>query len=101
MSEVKIMKLVNGDEIISEIEIKDNKITLSSPAKLLMFPSEDGGMGTGLMPWNPYSDKDEFVIDIEYVIVFIDPPTDLRNGYSNQFGSGIEIIEDNPGGLIL
>jgi len=100
MSEVKIMKLVNGDEIISEIEINDNKITLSSPAKLLMFPSEDGGMGTGLIPWNAYTEEDEFVIDSEYVIVFIEPPLDLRNGYSSQFGSGIEIVRDNPG-LIL
>ena len=101
MNEVKIMKLVSGDEIISDIEIEGDKITLNKPAKLLMFPTEDGGMGTGLMPWNPYSDENEFEINKSHVIIFIDPTTELRNGYSTQFGSGIEIVEENPGGLIL
>jgi hypothetical protein len=86
---VKILKLVSGDDIISNGESKNNMICLKNPARLMMFPSDSGGMGMGLMPWNPYSEQEEFHIHQDHVIVEIDPPEELRNAYNEQFGSGI------------
>jgi len=92
---ISIMKLVNGDEIISSYEEKDGKIILDSPAKLLIRMDE-GGMGAGLIPWNIFTEQKEFKIDPNHVITYIEPSTDLRNEYNSQFGSGIEIVEE-PG----
>ncbi len=95
---VKILKLVNGDEVISDVEEKSGDIILTNPAKLLMFPTEAGGMSMALMPWAPYTDQKEFPISETHVLTTIEPDTNLRNEYSKQFGSGLEIVEDNPGG---
>ena len=95
---VQILKLVNGDEIISDIEEKSGDVILSNPAKLLMFPTEAGGMSMALMAWAPYSDQKEFTISETHVVTTIEPDTNLRNEYSKQFGTGLEIVEDNPGG---
>ena len=89
---IKILKLVNGEDIISEIE--NYEITLNNPARLMMFPTESGGMGVGLVPWCPYSDKEKFKIDPVHVITEVeedDVPEELRNEYIEKFGSGLQI----------
>ncbi len=87
---IKILKLVNGDDVISEVEKSDKEVTvLKNPAKLLMSFSEFGEMGMGLIPWCPYSDKELFQISSAHIITTIDPPDELRNEYSEQFGYGI------------
>ena len=96
---IKILKLVSGDDIVADVEEKEEGImVLKNPAKLLMFPSEDGGMGMGLIPWCPYTDKELFQISSTYIMIEFDPPDELRNEYSEQFGSG---IVTPPTGFIL
>ena len=87
--QVKILKLVSGDDIISDGESQHDVICLKNPARLMMFPSDDGGMGMALVPWNPYSEQKEFHIHKEHVILEINPPEELRNAYNDQFGSGL------------
>lgn len=88
---IKILKLVNGDDIISDVDRSD-KILLKNPARLMMFPSEDGGMGMALVPWCPYTEQEEFSIDPSHVMIEIeekDVPEELRNEYNDKFGSGL------------
>ena len=86
---IKILKLGSGDDIISNIEEKDEEIILNNPARLMMFPTEEGGMGMGLVPWCPYTDKETFTINSLHVITMFDAPEELSNEYNKQFGSGI------------
>ena len=101
MSEIKILRLVNGDDIIAEVEAKDVLYKISKPARLMMFLSDNGEMGMDLVPWVPYSDQQNFSINDCHVMISIEPSTELRNEYNKEYGSGIEIVEDNPGGIII
>jgi hypothetical protein len=92
----KVMKLMNGEEIIADVKKEENgKITLSSPAKIVMFPSEDEGMGMALMPWFPYSDDEEAIIDRQNIIVTVTPSEHLTNEYNERFGSGIVVPDSD------
>ena len=90
---IEILKLVNGDDIIADVEKnKEVGVLLKNPARLMMFPSEGGGMGLGLVPWCPYTDQEDFTIAPINIMVEIeekDIPEELRNEYNNKFGSGL------------
>ena len=87
---VKIMKLMNGEEIIADVESgEDDKIILSSPAKIALFPSEEGGMGMALMPWFPYSDEEKATIREKDILVTISPSGEILDEYNSRFGSGL------------
>jgi len=96
---IEKLKLVNGDEIISEVmDREDNKIDLRKPAKIEMTIE-----GIALIPWDMFSkeEEEEFAIEPSHVILRTTPVTELLNAYNEQFGSGIQIIEENPGGGII
>ena len=84
---IKILKLVNGDDIISDID-ESSEIVLKNPARLMMFPSDDGSMSMALMPWCPYAEQEDFKIAPAHVLIKMDAPEELRNEYNDKFGSG-------------
>jgi len=89
--QVKIFKLVNGDEVISEYkDDPDIRRTLFvNPAKVVTIPTEDGGMAMALVPWCLFSNNEEFSIDNSHIIISVDAPNELYNEYNSKFGPGI------------
>ena len=87
---LKILKLTSTEDIMGDLEIKDGKYIVSSPARLVMMPTQEGGMAMAIMPWVPFSDDDEIVIREEALVAEpMNPADDIRNEYSQRFGSGI------------
>ena len=67
-----------------------------------MVPSEDGGMGMGIMPWVPYIDDDEVEIKKECIMLQpMNPSTGIRNEYSRLYGSGFVDTTPTSSDLIL
>jgi len=96
----KVLKLTSQEDIIGDYEERDGKCFIGQPAKLIMMPTENGGMGMGIMPWVPYTDADEVEIKQECIMLQpMEPAQDIRNEYSKRFGSGI--VAPVPGDLIL
>ena len=92
---VKIIKLTNSDEVIADVkESDDDKVILSNPAKIVMFPGEDGGMGLALVPWLPYSDDEEVEIKEKDILVVVTPSSEIFSEYNGRFGSGLIIPDD-------
>ena len=96
---VKIFKIINGDDILSQFEEKDDKILLTNPVKLMPMPTQDGGMGFGMIPWCMFSDVTEFEIDSSHVIISMPCPKDFYNEYNEEYGPGIVTPSDS--GLII
>jgi hypothetical protein len=96
--DIKVLKLVNGDEIICGVEYKDNTVVIDHPARIMLMQSEDGGVGCSLIPWFFHSSQTQYPIQKSHIIIDVDPQEELRNAYSEQFGSG---IVTPPSGLIL
>ena len=87
---IKVLKLVSGDDVISELEINQNIAILKNPQKFIVTPE-----GLANMPLMPFSKDEEFKISIDHILLISEPEDDLKNGYNSQFGSGIVIAKNN------
>ena len=98
---IKILKLVSQEDIICDYEVmEDGSLSLLKPAKIMMFPTENGGMGMAIMPWVPFSDDPSITLKERSLLIEpMEPSIEMRNEYNQRFGSGI--VTPKKGDLIL
>ncbi len=78
--EVKIIRLVSGEEIISNTTINEDTVTLKDAAVLI--PSPEGKLL--LARWIPYANTESGVIIEKKNIVFmVDPQKELGDHYTS------------------
>ena len=82
---VKIIKLISGEELIGEFDEKTNTIT--NP--VVMIPVNNKSIG--FSPWMPYSEDKSFILKEEQIQIIATPSKVIANEYSKAFGSGIVI----------
>ena len=88
MSDIKIVRLTTGEELVASVEETDESCTLTNPAILIPAGKDQLAFGQ----WLPYGEISEGVtIDKRYIVFIVDPITDLLNQYSTSFGSGLVI----------
>ena len=90
MTNVKVYKLINGEEIIGEIFSHfDRHIELKNPAQIMLQRTEKG-MGVGMAPYMPYATGN---IDLHRNAIAseCEPDQNLVNEYNRIFGSGIQV----------
>ena len=80
---VKIVKLISGEELIGEYDEKIN--TISNP--VVMIPVSDKSIGFG--PWMPYSEDKSFTLKEEHIQIIASPSKVISNEYNKAFGSGL------------
>lgn len=91
MSNIKLYKLISGEEIIGEWKSTvDNVYRLNKPATIVMQRTEQG-VGIALMPYLPYAVSDVEIFK-HAVASVAEPDIKLINEYNRIFGSGIEIV---------
>jgi len=91
MKDIRVFKLINGEEIIGEIFNNfDREIELKSPATIVIQQTEKG-VGVGLMPYMAYATGN---ISLHRHAIASDAATDVKmiNEYNRIFGSGIEVV---------
>lgn len=90
MSDVKVFKMINGEEIIGSIVKTDSsKYEVKNPAQIVLQRTETG-MGVAIAPYMPYADGN---INLYASAIASDcsPDINLANEYNKIFGSGIQI----------
>lgn len=93
MSEVKIVRLTSGEELICKVTDNGDDITIKNPA--ILIPTGEGQLAFG--QWLPYADiSDGLTIDKKYTIFMVTPATELGNQYSTSFGSGLVVPQKGP-----
>ena len=93
---IKVFKLINGEELISEVKKhSDGTYELDSPAVIMMQPTERG-MGVGVAPYMPYA-VGGITLNNHAVAAIADADPKMENEYRRVFGSGIQIV---PAGTI-
>lgn len=56
MNNIKVFKLINGEELISEVfNSFDQFFELKNPATIMLQPTASGSMGVGIAPYMPYA----------------------------------------------
>lgn len=87
---IKCLKLVTGEDIVSEVEDNVDSVTLKNPVQVSMVPSRNTGQPTfGFIPF-PIASKDkELTISKVHIIFECNPAEDFETQYNSLFGSGI------------
>ena len=92
MSEVKIVRLTSGEELIAKTEETKTTITLKKPAILIPAGKDQLAFGQ----WLPYADiKDGIEISKEYVIFVVTPMNEMEQQYEQAFGSGLIVPKND------
>ncbi len=98
MSEIKILRMTSGEEIIAKATEKmEGGWTLKKPA--ILIPHGQGQLA--LAPWMPYADVKEMNIPQEHIVFVVEPVEDLQNEYNQAFGSGLVVPNKNVAAPVL
>lgn len=86
MSEIKIVRVQSGEEIMGKVVEVDGAVTITDPAILL--PAGDNRIG--LAPFMPYAAFSELKFKEQHVMFILDPIEEFANQYT-QAVSGLTI----------
>lgn len=85
MENVKVLKLLSGEEIVAEVVDEGSFYTLKNPVKFVMTPVNQNQMGVEMHPYIMLS-KDDFVeLSKDFVIAVCNPVDEISDSFKNQF----------------
>jgi hypothetical protein len=91
MSDVKVFKMINGEEIIAKVTSgSEVGYFLDDPANIMLQQTGNGQMGVGIAPYMPYVEGKVFVYKSAIAAEGI-PEQNMINEYNRIFGAGIQI----------
>ena len=85
---IKIVRIVSGEELIGEWNEKTNTIT--SPVVMIPVAKDQ----LGFQPWIPYSEDEAMTFKEQHIVIVVTPDTKLQNEYSRVYGSGLLVPEE-------
>ena len=89
---VKVYKLINGEDIIAEIEKETpSEIVLKNPAAIIVQQTADGRVGASFAPHAPFAKDNTVTIYKTAIAGHMEVDVKLVNEYNRIFGSGIMI----------
>ena len=98
MSEVKVVKLVTGEELVVEItSANETQIEFKNPLATVLQRTKTGEGALGFLPWM-HAANGPFVVQRINVICVAEVADEVKNGYNQVFGAGIVVP---PKDLIL
>jgi hypothetical protein len=87
---VKVFKMINGEELISEVSNSGVGYVLENPASIVIQQTETG-VGVALSPYMPYA-RGKIMLYLTAIASEGDPDEKMKNEYTRIFGSGIQIM---------
>jgi len=99
MLNIKLIKMINGEEIIAKVKSEnDTHIHVDKPAIVMMAPGQNGNMSVQMGPYCPYTDN-HLEIGKHTIVYVAEPNNELLNGYNKAFGSGL-VVPPSPSQLL-
>ena len=82
INDVKILKLITGEEVMARIEQKETMLVLDKPMTLQQRPNpQTGQIGIALVPWFMSGKNENITISIDHVIAQDDPKSQPEKNY--------------------
>jgi hypothetical protein len=88
MSNVKILRLITGEDVIAKVEENDQGLSLNKP--FVIIPHQQGpGKPVQLMMtlYSPYSKSDSVTIKNDKVISMVEPKEEILSSYQQNTSS--------------
>ena len=93
MSDILILKLITGEEVLGEVESSsDTEFVIQNPVGIAVVRGQDGRPNVGFAPFPLHAEqvKDSTVIIAKkHVVYSYVPAKDFIDNYNQIFGSGI------------
>ena len=86
---IKIIRLISGEELIGDWNRETNTIT--NPVVMIPVAKDQ----LGFQPWIPYSEEEKMILKEQHIIVILTPDAKLQNEYNRVYGSGLVVPEEN------
>jgi|TARA_B110000908_G_scaffold17191_1_gene19326 hypothetical protein len=85
MNNIKLIRLVSGEEIIATVDIQGEKVTFNNP--IALYAAEEGKMG--FMPYMPYTTAKEsgVTVDSKHILFILEPIGDIVTQYEQATGA--------------
>ena len=98
--DIRIIKLVNGEEVMSEVLTDGgNFLKIKNPVRIVVYPSKDNPKlpSVALAPWAEFSEEKEFALDKDHILLIMKPIQEFINQYNSIFSG---VIMANKGIII-
>jgi hypothetical protein len=90
---VKIIRFINGDELIGECKYGSDSVNVTNPLQIIMVPGQNLNQGgIAMAPFMPYAGTKTFEFNPDTVMTMVDPVEQMHNKYVEAF-SGIVIAK--------
>jgi hypothetical protein len=103
-SNIKIIKLITGEELLAEVTISSpipTSITLKNPVRIVVIPQKPNmqydpnrAPSIGFAPWAEFSEDKTFELDKAHILAIINPVKEFVNQYNSMFG-GLVVPSSN------
>lgn len=94
-SDISILKLSNGEEIIGKATIEGGVVLVKDPLQIMLVPHGNNQMGMGMAPYMPYAD--EIMIYASALTVIGVPGAEILESYTRHFSK----IVLPPSGIVV
>jgi len=85
--EVKLVRFMDGTDVIAEVRSFGDPLVLKHPSQLAMQQDEaTGQVSLGLVPLHPLLKDDELTIERSKIIFVADVEDDFRNSFAAKHG---------------
>ena len=89
---IKLIRTKSGEDIVSDIDERDDILVLDNPAMLIPMSDGKGNqVQMGFGPWVPFTTEKQIEIPRDWVVFITEPADDLKNNYRQAFGSGVVV----------
>lgn len=86
-SNLKILKLTNGDDLLVEVVTSISNVTFRNPVRIVVVPSKDPRTpSVGFAPWGEFSQDDTYSIEKNHILCIMSPIQEFANQYASMFG---------------
>lgn len=92
---VKVYRLVTGEDIISEAEMTHEGLVLKNPAAIVVQQTQDGRVGAAFAPFAPFAKDNKILIYTSAIAGEMEVDVKMINEYNRIFGSGIVLAAAN------
>ncbi len=87
MSNILVMRLVTGEDMIGDVMLITDSYTVKNPATLMLHPN---GQSVAMVPSTMFSNNNETIsITKDKILFSYKPSTEILNTYNQKFGSGL------------
>ena len=94
---IKYLKLISGEEVVSDVTDNGTTYSLKNPVKLVLMPPH----GLSMIGLCNFIKAETLTLKKEHVMYVEELEEQVYNAYNQQFGSGIVLAGTNPSSIKL